>query len=94
MYNSINIDAILEIADKFDVLINEYDLEINKLFTRLHDIPTETKEWIGNHAKDFSNIVLEEKKDYTNFSKDLKAFSEEIKLHANKIKYEIKRNNV
>lgn len=71
-------------------LVNDYEMEITKLFKMLNDVPYVTKEWVGNQAELYFNIVSMDKKSYIDFGEDLKKIainlSEDSDIIADKIK--------
>ena len=66
-------------------LANEYEVLITKLFKRLNDMPYTTKEWIGNEAQQYIQLVLMNKEEFVEFGNELKSFGIEIAQSASKI---------
>ena len=53
----VNTTEIESIASDLISLSNEYIDEINKLFVRLSEVPSETKEWTGTQANKYYNVI-------------------------------------
>lgn len=53
-------------------LANQYNDKITQLFKRISNIPYETKEWIGNQANKYFDILINnDKKEFLNFGYNL-----------------------
>ena len=76
---------IKDISKELIDLANEYNIEITNLFKRLLEIPTETKEWVGNKADKYVQIVGLDKQQYIDFYNSLKEFANMLSDTANNI---------
>lgn len=85
---------MLEISNQILALENDYELLINNFFKRMGQMPYETKEWQGNVAIKYVNLISLEKSDYMDFGKKIKQFGLKIKKDAEDIEKELRKNNV
>lgn len=81
-----NVEEIEEVAKNVNKLAIMYDNEINNLFRRLSDVPTVTKEWIGNTANSYFKTILLDKDEYVNIGKNLHLFSDKLNKDAERIR--------
>lgn len=72
----IDIDTVLlnERGKKIINLTNDLNDEFNRLFKRIEDVPSVTKEWIGDSSVRFVNIAKFEKNKYYKFKDDLSLY--------------------
>lgn len=66
-------------------LSNEFNDEVNSLFTRLSDVPYRTNEWVGTKASYYFRTVSNDKFKYIEFANSLRNLSNMI----SKSSYEI-----
>ena len=67
----VDTDELSSLVTDINALVQEYNREINRLFTKFSNVPTVTKEWVGDSAEYyFSNIMLD-KSDFLNFGNQL-----------------------
>lgn len=87
----IDTDKVKDLSTHMISLVNNYEMEITKLFKMLNNVPYVTKEWVGNQSELYFNIVSMDKKSYIDFGEDLKKIalnlSENSDLIAEKIKH-------
>ena len=77
---------IKEYAAKLDQLLTEY-------VTRMNKVPNETKEWQGNSAEEFVNIIKEDyKTDYTQLISTIRKYANELKFAADDYKSVVQEN--
>lgn len=77
---------IKEYAAKLDQLLTEY-------VTRMNKVPNETKEWQGNSAEAFVNIIKEDyKTDYTQLISTIRKYANELKFAADDYKSVVQEN--
>lgn len=69
-----------------------YDSNINKLFNRMGDVPSKTKEWEGISAIKYANLVVKEKNDYIEFGKGLYDLGNSLVLYADDLEKIIVEN--
>lgn len=81
-----------DIAQTVSNLCLEYNQEITNLFTKLINVPYETKEWIGESAEYYFKQVLLDKTDFINFGNALNEYSKKILEDALKIEETIAKN--
>lgn len=76
---------IKDISTELINIANEYNIEITNLFKRLLNIPTESKEWVGNKADEYVKIVSLDKQQYIDFYNSLKEFANKLSETADNI---------
>ena len=77
---------IKEYAAKLDQLLTEY-------VTRMNKVPNETKEWQGNSAESFVNIIKEDyKNDYTQVINGIRKYANELQFAASDFKSVVQEN--
>ena len=89
----VNTIEVEEIAKELISISNEYVTEINNLFSRLAEVPHETKEWTGTQSKKFHNIVSRDKKSFLEVGKQLKYIGEKISNDASEISGAVSATN-
>ena len=77
--------------------IKEYTAKLDQLLTnyvtRMQKVPTETKEWQGNSAESFVNIIKEDyKNDYTQVINGIRKYANELQLAASDFKSVVQEN--
>ena len=75
----------LEVTTGIKKSIDQLEYEIKKMFDRLENVPTDTKEWIGEASSKYFNIVAQDKDKYLRFVKSLKDINEEIENDMNRV---------
>lgn len=75
----------LEITDGIKKSIDELEYEINKMFDRLENVPTDTKEWVGVASVKYFNVVAQDRDKYLRFVKSLKDINNEIVNDMNRV---------
>lgn len=68
----------LEITDSIKKSLEEIEYEINKMFDRLENVPTDTKEWVGASSIKYFSIVAQDRDKYLSFVKSLKSLNNEV----------------
>jgi UDP-glucose 6-dehydrogenase len=86
----IDTSTMRDIADDITRIVNEYEVHITKLYARLAEVPTVTKEWTGNRANQYFRKALLDKTTYIAFGEKLKEYSKKIKKDAESIEAAIK----
>ena len=81
----INTNEIEHVGYEIANIANEYEVLIAKLFKRISDMPYVTKEWIGNEAQKYVDLVLMSREEFVEFGNELKAFGNEISDSAYKL---------
>lgn len=74
-------------------LIQEYNELIDSFFTRINQIPSVTKEWVGQSANSFVKLATQEKKFYISYGKELTSCANVLIKKANELET-IVNNNV
>lgn len=77
-----NTVEIENIADELLTLSSDYKAEIDKLFSRLSDVPEYTKEWQGTQATKFFNVIGKDKTEFLNVGSQLEYIAKKIKSDA------------
>ena len=77
--------------------IKEYAAKLAQLLTnyvtRMQKVPTETKEWQGNSAESFVNIIKEDyKNDYTQVINGIRKYANELQFAASDLKSVVQEN--
>ena len=67
----VDTDQLSLLVSDINALIQDYNMEINRLFTTFSNVPTVTKEWVGNSAEDYFSGVMLEKSDFIAFGNRL-----------------------
>lgn len=93
MITKVNTDKMEEISKDINSAINDLEDEINALFNRFANVPTGTKEWIGNQANYYFSRIALDKKQYLMLIGRLKSIAKEIGSEASSIQTSIKSNN-
>ena len=81
-FNSTEIESI---AKDIYELSYQFEDEINRLFKRFEDVPTVTKEWIGNKSNYYFNSIALDKKYYTDFAESLRQISYNLNNTVNEV---------
>ncbi len=72
---------------------NDLEDEINALFKRFSNVPTVTKEWIGNQANYYFSRVALDKRQYLMLVNRLRSVAKELSSEASSMRASIKSNN-
>lgn len=77
--------------------IKEYVAKLDQLLTnyvsRMQKVPNQTKEWQGNSADAFVNIIKDDyKKDYTQVLNSIRKYANELQTVANDYKSVVQEN--
>lgn len=75
----------LEITDDIKKSIADLEYEINKMFDRLENVPTDTKEWVGASSIKYFSIVAQDRDKYLRFVKSLKDINNEVVNDMNRV---------
>lgn len=75
----------LEITDNIKKSIGDLEYEINKMFDRLENVPTDTKEWVGASSIKYFGIVAQDRDKYLRFVKSLKDINNEVVNDMNRV---------
>lgn len=87
-----NTTEIETISKDIISLANDLNNEINSLFSRLSNVPYGTKEWSGNQALKYFNIIASDKKQYNELASNLKDIGYKLRDNANEIRNCINKN--
>lgn len=93
MISYVNTDELEDIAIELSSATNDLDAEFNALFTRLNNVPTVTKEWVGGQANHYFSRVALDRQQYTNFIDSVRGLGQELSTEASSIQARIKENN-
>ena len=88
-----NTNEIDSIVKEVSLLISDLELEFNTLFKRFSNVPTVTKEWVGNQANFYFSKTNEDKTTYTAFVDQLRYLVQELNSEATNIDRQIRANN-
>ena len=75
----------LEITDDIKKSIVDLEYEINKMFDRLENVPTDTKEWVGASSVKYFSIVAQDRDKYLRFVKSLEDINNEVVNDMNRV---------
>lgn len=75
----INTNEVESIANDLINLSNEYIDEINKLFVRLSEVPSETKEWTGTQSNKYCSVISRDKQSFLEVGNRLRYIGNKIK---------------
>ncbi len=87
----IDTDALKEYGRDLESLTYDYFSVINKVFTRISDMPTTTGEWVGASANRFARVANVDKKQYIEMYRISRLYSTYLINSANKVDYLCKR---
>lgn len=88
----IDTNKIEEIGNDIIALATEYQVEINKLFKRLNEVPTVTREWVGQSANKYFNLIALDKNDFLTVGNQLRNFGKQVTNVAESFNRQIKTN--
>lgn len=88
----IDTNKIQSIGTDIIKLSTEYQVEINRLFKRLNEVPMVTREWVGQQANKYFNIIAFDKNDYLEFGEQIKRLGKEVLKIADSFEVQIKKN--
>lgn len=77
-----NTTEMRRIATEINSLAVEYQTLISGLYTRFSEMPTTTKEWIGNKAQEYVGYVMLDKQDILSVGDKIKSFANVINSDA------------
>lgn len=66
-------------------LANEYNDKITRLFRRLMDVPSVTKEWVGNQSNYYFNVISSDKSKFLNFGNNLRDVANKLDSDLTKV---------
>ena len=88
--NTGKVDAIATQVGRRTATLGSY---FNSLFKRLENVPSSTKEWVGNQSKAYFTRIAQDKKQYLNLVEDLEEICRELKAEATEADSLIKKWN-
>ena len=80
-----NTDEMRRIASEINSLAVQYQTLISGLYTKFSEMPTVTKEWIGNKAQEYVGYVMLDKPDMLSVGDKIKSFANAITDDANQL---------
>lgn len=78
-----NTNEMHRVASEINALAVQYQTLISGLYTKFSNMPTTTKEWVGNKAQEYVNYVLLDKPDMLSVGDKIKSFAKVIDDDAN-----------
>lgn len=78
-----NTNEMRNIASEINSLAVQYQTLITGLYTRFSNMPTGTKEWIGNKAQEYVRYVMLDKESMLSVGDKIKSFATVITNDAN-----------
>ena len=78
-----NTNEMRRIANEINSLAVQYQTLISGLYTKFSEMPTTTKEWIGNKAQEYVSYVMLDKADMLSVGDKIKSFAKTINDDAN-----------
>lgn len=88
----VNTTEAENIAKDIISLATDFNTEINNLFLRFSEVPSVTKEWVGNQAIVYFNKIAQDKKQYNDFANNLKDIGYKLNKDLYDINMKIKNN--
>lgn len=88
----INTREVEEISKELFSLSLELDKEINSLFLRFSEVPTVTGEWVGNKSQFYFNRIANDKKQYNEFSRELREMANKLSSDVYNVQSCMKKN--
>ncbi len=89
----INTTEVEDISKDLISLVNELNTEINNLFTRFSEVPSITREWVGNQAQFYFQKVASDKAQYTDFIGKLRDIGYKLSTDVYEVQMCINKNN-
>lgn len=89
----INTSDVENIANNIITLSSDLETEFNNLFRRLSNVPSITKEWVGNQSEYYFNTIINDKSKYIYFSKKINNIGKTLNDEVEKINLAISTNN-
>lgn len=89
----VNTTEVESIAKDLISLSNEFNTEINNLFSRFSEVPSVTKEWVGNKAIFYFGKVSLDKRQYNNFATKLRDIGYKLSTDVYEIQTVMNKNN-
>lgn len=88
----INTTEVENISKELISLAEDFNKEINNLFTRFSEVPYLTQEWVGQKSIFYFNCLAQDKQKYINFGNQLKDVGYKLSSGTSEIKSCIKKN--
>lgn len=92
MITYIDTEQLIQLAREIDEISSNYSTELNKIYTRLCDVPTISKEWVGQKAEYYFKDAQEEKAQCDRFIQALSNITNEMRLIASESEQTIESN--
>lgn len=92
MVTYIDTDQLSQLAREIDEILSNYSTELNKIYTRLCDVPNITKEWVGQKSEYYFQDAQIEKEQCERFTQSLAKLSDELHLIARESEQTIESN--
>lgn len=89
----VNTTEVENISKDLISLANEFNAEINALFTRFSEVPSVTGEWVGSKAQFYFNKISADKKQYIDFANKIREIGYKLSTDMNEVESCITRNN-
>jgi len=68
--------------------------DINSLYNRIYNVPITTKEWVGEAANNYANLLMNEKPQYNNYSKVLNMMGNVLINYSNDIEEAVRQTKI
>ncbi len=88
----INTYEVESIAKEIISLANDFNAEINNLFTRFSFVPGVTREWVGTQSQFYFRRIANDKKQYIDFANTLKNIGYKLSQDVYEVRTCIKKN--
>lgn len=85
-------DEMREVSTELKALASELDGEINMLYSRLSEVPTISKEWVGSKAQLYFRLISYDKWQYINLSDHISRLGNEILREAKELETSISKD--
>lgn len=74
----VDTNEVKAIASDFLKICNDLDDEFNKFFRKMSEVPTTSKEWIGDSAEYYFRKLDKDKSQYVNFVNSLRSIGKSL----------------
>ena len=93
MISYIDTDKVENIANELSKAATDIENEFTTLYKRFSNVPTVTKEWVGNQANLYFSRIAGDKQQYLNLADSIRNLSKELRTEAASTKSNVKSTN-
>ncbi len=93
-YISADTAEIIDCIDKLEKNIKDYNQNITDFFDKIRNIPVLTKDWVGDTANSYVELILSRESKYTEFGELLINFNELLKITYENLNNAVKNSEI